>query len=310
MKRLTEKHFWERNYETQPTGAEARTGQLAGQLAGKPAGRWIKQLFGASLKDHSNYLLWDVMMAELLPPNAGQDARLTVLEIGSAPGEHLLLFHEKFGYEPYGIEYTEAGATINRRLFAQHGLDPAHVIQADVFSEAVTEQHAGAFDVVVSFGFAEHFDDVTAVIQRHLDLLKEGGWLVLQIPRLSGFNYWVARLFNRETLPMHNLRVMQKKAFQDLFAGLPVQTNLCDYVGVIKLQLCLPQVTGGWQGALINAVKNVQMMLNVVLHWLFPRAGGSTSWFSPYLVFIGRKTAASSSLQPDGQPDGQPVKAR
>ncbi len=296
MERLTEKHFWERNYETQPTGAdgEARAGQsgpLAGPLGGQPVSGWIKKFFGASLKDHSNYLLWDVMMAGLLP----KDERLKVVEIGSAPGEHLLWFHEKFGYEPYGIEYTEAGATINRRLFAQHGLDPAHVIQADVFAPAVAEQYAGAFDVVVSFGFAEHFDDVTVVIQRHLDLLKEGGWLVVQIPRLSGFNYWVARLFNRKTLPMHNLSVMQKKTFQDLFTDLSLQQHVCDYVGVIKLQLCLPQVSGGWRGALINAVKNVQMMLNVILHWLFPRPGGSTSWFSPYLVFIGRKTAAASA---------------
>ncbi len=289
MERLTEKHFWERNYETQPAEAEAVARAATGRRSA--SGRWIKKLFGSSLKDHSNYLLWDVMMAERLP----HDAQLKVVEIGSAPGEHLLQFHEKFGYAPYGIEYTETGAMINRRLFGQHGIDPAQVIQADVFAPSVTEQYAGAFDVVVSFGFAEHFDDVAAVIERHLELLKEDGWLIVQIPRLSGFNYWVARLFNRETLPMHNLSIMQKDVFQHLFAGLPVQQHVCDYVGVIKLQLCLPQVIGGWQGALINAVKNVQMMLNVILHGLFPRSGGSTAWFSPYLIFIGRKTAAASA---------------
>jgi cyclopropane fatty-acyl-phospholipid synthase-like methyltransferase len=214
------------------------------------------------------------MMASRLP----KDAQLNALEIGSAPGLHLLMLKDKFGYAPYGIEYTEAGAQVNRRLFVQHGLDPAHVIQADLFSPMVVEQYAEHFDVVASFGFVEHFDDVRHVIKCHLDLLKDDGWLIVQIPRLTGLNYWVARLFNRDTLAMHNLSIMQKTAFQELFTGLPVQQHVCDYVGVVKLQLCLPQVVGGWKGTLINAVKNVQMLLNIILHWLFPRAGGSTAW--------------------------------
>jgi SAM-dependent methyltransferase len=287
MERLTDKDFWERNYQAQPAAPEA---EAPAPPSGWSPGRWLKRFLGTSLMDHSNYLLWEVMLTELLP----HDANLKVVEVGSAPGAHLLLLHEKFGYAPYGIEYTETGATINRQLFAQHGLDPTQVIQADVFSPAVVEQYAGYFDVVVSFGFIEHFDDVTLVLQRHLALLKEGGWLVVQIPCLSGFNYWMARLFNHSTLALHNRRIMQKDAFRQLFSGLPVQPSICDYVGVIKLQLCLPQVTRGWRGALVNAAKNLQMAFNVVLRRLFPRRGGTSSWFSPYLVFIGKKVTPHS----------------
>lgn len=289
MKKLTEKHFWERNYQSLPVGTIPTATPDAS--TGRSVTQWIKRTFGSSLRDHSNYLLWDVLMAQSLP----KAEQLKVLEVGSAPGEHLLLFHQKFGYSPYGIEYTEAGAEANRRLFAQHDIDVAQVICADVFSPMVAERYAGYFDVVSSFGFVEHFTDVRPVIQCHLELLKEGGWLVVQIPRLSGFNYWLAWLFNRETLPMHNLHIMEREAFRALFEGLPVQSYVCDYVGAIKLQLCLPPINTGWRGALFNAMKNLQMFFNVILHKIFPRAGGSTAWLSPYLVFIGKKIGTPAS---------------
>jgi SAM-dependent methyltransferase len=287
MDRLTEKLFWEQNYvdakiESTPTTA----------LTEKPENlrQKFKEFFGTHLTDYSNYLLWEIILGAYLPKNAA----LKALEIGSAPGYHLLRMKKLFGYAPYGVEYTDAGAQMNRALFAKHGIDPAQLINADAFSESFQEQHRETFDVVTSFGFVEHFDDVRTVIKHHLDLLKVGGSLVVQIPRIAGLNYLIARSLNRESLAMHNLNIMQKDVFQNLFAGLPLETQFCDYAGTAKLILCLPHNRTGCLGFLTNAIKNVQIVLNLLLRWLFKDKGFESNFFSPYLVFVGRKAAPST----------------
>ena len=286
MDRLTEKIYWEKNYTTVATEPP-----LVDALAGETAGfkRYLKKYLGEHLTDYSDYLLWDVVMKSCLPT----DATMKTLEIGSAPGHNLLRLKETFGYQPYGVEYTATGARMNRQLFAQHGLDPAQVIVADAFSPDFLAQHRGTFDVVTSFGFVEHFDDVRTVIERQLDLLKEGGWLVVQIPRLVGLNYLIARCLNRETLQMHNLPIMQKEAFRQLFTGLPLDARFVDYVGTLKLILCLPHNQSGWLGRLTNSIKNLQVAMNLLLRALFRQKGAESYLFSPYLAFVGRKIASS-----------------
>ena len=103
------------------------------------------------------------------PPGAA------VVEIGSAPGEHLVRLSETFGLVPYGIEYSAAGVEVNRAVFAARGLDPENVIQMDFFSDECLLSCRERFDVVVSRGFIEHFADAAQVVDRHLELLKPGG---------------------------------------------------------------------------------------------------------------------------------------
>jgi SAM-dependent methyltransferase len=286
MDRLTEKHFWEKNYadtKIEPTSAA--------ELTKKPENirQKFKEFFGTSLSDYSNYMLWEVILSSYLP----KGATLKALEIGSAPGYHLLQLRKAFGYEPYGVEYTDGGAKMNRELFAQNGIDPAQLIKADAFSQAFQAQYRESFDVVTSFGFVEHFDDVRTVIKHHLDLLKVGGSLVVQIPRIAGLNYWIASSLNRESLAMHNLQIMQKEVFEQLFADLPLETQFCNYAGTAKLILCLPHNRSGWLGTLTNAIKNSQLGLNLLLRRLLKDKGLESDFFSPYLVFVGKKIASS-----------------
>jgi 2-polyprenyl-3-methyl-5-hydroxy-6-metoxy-1,4-benzoquinol methylase len=41
---------------------------------------------------------------------------------------------------------------------------------------------------VISFGFIEHFDNPENVIQKHLDLLKPGGILIVGVPNFTGIH--------------------------------------------------------------------------------------------------------------------------
>ena len=73
---------------------------------------------------------------------------------GDDPGATKLVGEiiDRFGYDPYGVEYTDQGVEVNRRVFSRRGLDPAHVIHADFLSREFQDCYRGAFDVVCSPG--------------------------------------------------------------------------------------------------------------------------------------------------------------
>src|SRR5262245_25117571 len=165
------------------------------------------------MSNYSDFLLWDVIFPEHFRGLEGAK----VVEIGSAPGEFLVRFSNQYRCIPYGIEYSEVGVDVNRATFERHGFDPRNVIHADFFDDALRERYAEYFDVVFSKGFIEHFTDLGPLIQRHLDLLKPGGYLLVDVPNFRGMNNPLARFFDRGAIPRHNLEIMEHAAFSKLF---------------------------------------------------------------------------------------------
>jgi len=106
--------------------------------------------------------------------------RTRFLEIGCYPGGFLWYFSRYFGYAVCGIEYIDWCCRETRRLLEACGVQ-GEIIQADIFDyEQPAEDRL--WDVVASFGFLEHFQDSRAVLKKHLELLKPGGYLVLTVP--------------------------------------------------------------------------------------------------------------------------------
>ncbi|MCL5959902.1 MAG: class I SAM-dependent methyltransferase [Chloroflexi bacterium] len=164
-----------------------------------------------------------------------------MLEIGSAPGHNLLRLAALAGAEPFGIEYSPSGVTVQRELFLRAGLDPQHVIYADFFSDDLLLSLKASFDVVASFGFIEHFDDTELVVRRHLEFLRPGGCIVVSVPNLNGLNAAIARAFDKELLLIHNRRAMTPAALERVLRMGGVDVTFCKYIGTLDLALC----TGG-----------------------------------------------------------------
>ncbi len=242
-------------------------------------------LFGKnSLRSYSDYLLWEIIYKKYLPKTKG----LKFLEIGSAPGENLLGFSRTFGYVPYGIEYSQSGAELNRELFRLNNIDPANVIHADFFSEQFHNQYKESFDIVYSRGFIEHFTDVETVIDKHLSLLVKGGQLIVIIPRIKGINYALSWFFHKEIIAMHNLNIMQKKEFSNIFDRKNLSTLFCDYYGVFTFDLFNTKPTSPLR-FLLKLCNIFQLVLNLIFHMLFRNKRVESQMFSPYLLYIGIK---------------------
>lgn len=212
------------------------------------------------------------------------DPRLKVLEIGCAPGRRLLEFTRQYHYQPYGVEYTEAGAKATREEFRAAGIPEDHCFHSDVFDPGFQLKFKECFDVVVSFGFIEHFTDVIEVIQTHLHFLKPGGRLLIMIPNLRGIYYPLTKFFSPDLLPKHNLNLMKRNVFKASFRSPDLEPLFVGYYGLLNLGML--QDRGGAKAWLLQSLRWIQVFLNPLL-----RLGHSfeNPVTSPYLLYIGKK---------------------
>ena len=250
--------------------------------------RAAKKILGRStvemMRSYEDHLLWKVIYPAFLPSGEG----IRAIEIGSAPGRHLVRMREELGCEVWGLEYSPKGAAVNREIFTRSGIDPGHVLEADLFDDGLAGRFGGQFDIVLSRGFIEHFSDPGKAIERHLRLLRPGGTLVVSIPNMRGANYLQALLFNRRLIPLHNREIMRMKNFEALFDPGRLEALFCSYYGTAKADLfiqrrSLPTRLAG------RAAEAAQAGMNLVFRLILRNRGLETSTFSPNLLFIGRK---------------------
>jgi SAM-dependent methyltransferase len=280
MKPLTDRQHWDSLYDSRGASlAPVKLGRL------KSA---VKRLLGPNvleyMRDYRDYLLWDVMYPKFLVPRRGAK----VLEVGSAPGRHLIRLRDVFGFEPFGVEYSPAGAELNRRLFEQHGISTDNVIQEDFCSPQFQSKYENRFDVVVSNGFIEHFTDVEGVVAKHVNVLAPGGRLVVTIPNLRGANYVLAWLFCKDLIPLHNLSIMRRDRFRKLFLNPDLTPLLCGYFGTFSFGIFNTRPESKRRYLLMICDK-VQRLLNAVFRLLFGARGAESRYFSPYLIFVAVK---------------------
>jgi 2-polyprenyl-3-methyl-5-hydroxy-6-metoxy-1,4-benzoquinol methylase len=270
-------HAWERAEVARPR--EAAPGNSFRRTLVRLIGRRLLEY----ISSYDEHQIWRVLYPRHMPRPGAE-----VVEIGSAPGEHLAKLSATFGLVPYGIEYSDGGVEVNRALFAARGLDPENVIQMDFFSDECLQGYRERFDIVVSRGFIEHFDDPSRVVDRHLDLLKPGGLLIVTIPNLRGVNRALTSLFHRELIPMHNMEIMSKVAFLKLFDTARVRADVCSYIGTFSFYLFNTK-PGSRLAPLLRVCMKVQPLLNVLLRLCLGDRGAENRFTSPQLIFIGVK---------------------
>jgi SAM-dependent methyltransferase len=125
---------------------------------------------------------------------------LSLLELGCARSAWLPYFAREHGCTVSGLDYSELGARQAAERLDALGV-PADIRCADLF--APPPDWLGAFDVVVGFGVAEHFENTTGAIAAAAAYLRPGGVLITEIPNLAGMNGWLQRWFNKPVYDIH-----------------------------------------------------------------------------------------------------------
>lgn len=136
----------------------------------------------------------------------------TALEIGCVPGNILARICEKFGYFPVGIDYDKRTLEIFPNTLEKHGLNNYEVHMYD-FNKWKTDSK---YDLVCSFGFIEHFENAKEIVKKHVDLLKDKGKLIIEIPNFGGFNGFLHKLVDKPSLDKHNTSIMNLDFFKEV----------------------------------------------------------------------------------------------
>lgn len=153
---------------------------------------------------------FDRSLAGALAANAPVEAGQRVLEVGCAPAKWLLFYAERFGAAVAGIEYSDKGASLSRANLAAAGV-ASEIQRADFF-----DVEPRPYDLVLSIGFIEHFDDIPGTFERHLRFVAPGGRLAIGVPNFRGVNRAVQWLADPDYLALHNVAAMRVSLYREM----------------------------------------------------------------------------------------------
>ncbi len=252
--RLTEKDYWDERW------SKTRLPAIVEPTTNHPVAREILRL----LQDH-------------LPKE-----RQSVVEIGGAPGQYCAYLSKYHGYEANIIEYSEAGCRKTRENFDLLDLG-INMYQRDFFGDL---SDLPQFDVVMSLGFIEHFDNLDDVFQRHVSLLRKGGTLVLGVPNFRGIHRRVLAWLAPDTLSRHNLEAMDLRNWRVLEDTYGLKPVFEGYIGGFEprtLKRCERRTP-----MRLLARWFFKMLQHLMTPFPFLRRWNSASW-SAYLIGIYRR---------------------
>jgi len=144
-------------------------------------------------------------------------------EFGCAPGNNMAYFANKYGCHVSGVDF------VNSQLIKDY-LEKEGILSYQIYQEDVYDfQTENKYDFVGSYGFIEHFDDPETIIQKHKELVKEGGCLFIEIPNIRYINYFITKHFSEEILNKHNLSIMDLKKLKQLIIDDEFEEIFVDY---------------------------------------------------------------------------------
>lgn len=123
-----------------------------------------------------------------------------LLEIGCARSVWLPYFAKQFGFRVVGIDYSEPGCRQAKAILQREQVD-GEIMCVDF--NFPTESLLENFDVVISFGVAEHFADTAKCIAGFTQFLKPGGMLITLIPNMTELMGGLQRFLDRAVYEIH-----------------------------------------------------------------------------------------------------------
>jgi SAM-dependent methyltransferase len=139
-----------------------------------------------------------------------------------------------------------------------------------------------SFDLAISNGLIEHFEDTKDIIARHIDFLKPDGILFISLPNFKGLNGWFQKTFDPENYNKHYIPCMDIAFLQ----------NTCKELNLENIDV---KYTGGFMIWLENeSTQPIWVKLFKKACWLpfklfFKLVPIETKFFSPYILITAQK---------------------
>lgn len=129
------------------------------------------------------------------------------MEVGGAPGSIMAYMYRKHNLKVFTIDFSER-ERIENYLDYQQIKD--YYIYTQDFQSFSTNENKEKYDIVASWGFIEHFekDITTNFIEKKKQMVSEGGYLIVELPNIRKFIWFLYWIFNRKLIGIHNLKIM------------------------------------------------------------------------------------------------------
>lgn len=245
--RLTDREFWEHRWRSRSA-----------------AGRFERV--------HPGVMPFHPLFSKVLPRDC------SYVEVGCAPGRHMVYFNRYFDYRVAGIDFVSGD--ISRRTLDANQVEGYRLYQMDFLEELPPAR----FDVVASFGFVEHFTDLKEVIARHVALVNPGGYVVIAVPNFRWGQYLIRRVLDPASLGRHNLEAMKCPVIRRILVGLGAREIIyCGYYRTFEVWIQREDLPR----SVIQGVGLFNAGFQRLARWL--RVDNLPNrFFSPYCVTIAR----------------------
>jgi SAM-dependent methyltransferase len=229
---------------------------------------------GLSVSIPANYLFHKDLAAI-----ASSQKVKTAIELGGFPGYYAVFLKKYLKLDVTLLDYFVHQPVTNDLLKA-NGLSESdiHIIETDLFNHKETKQ----YDLVLSCGLIEHFNDTADIIQRHIDFVKPGGTLFITLPNFKAINGWFQKNFDRDNYDKHNISCMDPDLLASICKKAGLEVIQSKYFGHFSLWL----ENEKQRSAGVKLLKKSIWLTGKVFTKIFPF---NSRQLSPYIILEARK---------------------
>lgn len=203
------------------------------------------------------------------------EGRLKSIEIGGYPATNSIYLIKNKKYQATIIDYYIDREKIKQaELINQIPSGSINIIEED-FLNYQTQQ---TYDIVISNGFIEHFNDVQPIIKKHYDLLNVNGWFFISLPNFLGLNGLVQKLFDKKNFCTHNLEIMDINLLKSIFNNYKFKDISVNYYGKPCLWLEKTAPVNFFVRIFIRLLSKLLSFINY-----------KNKFLSPYIVILANK---------------------
>lgn len=171
--------------------------------------------------------------------------------------------------------------SISKELFEQNGCpDNIQLIQKDLFDEKTPLPQKA--DLVFSNGLIEHFKDSKSILEKHMQLSNDGGFLFITLPNFKSLNGWFQKTFDLANYQKHNIECMDLNHLRACCEQLGLESIQVRYHGGFGLWLEDADQKPMW----VRALRFFCWFPFKVFFKLFPI---NSSYFAPNILLIAQK---------------------
>ena len=203
----------------------------------------------------------------------------SAVELGGFPGYYAIFLKKYFGLKTTLFDFYVHQKVLNEVLAANELTEnDIDVIEGDLFNY----QPEAKYDLVLSCGLIEHFNDTKDIIARHLTFLNPGGTLFITLPNFTGVNGWVQRKYDISNYEKHNISSMNPLALAQYCRELGLKDVSAGYYGKFSVWLENREQQSGFTKAYLKTI----WLAGKIITRIIPVESKS---LSPYIVLQATK---------------------